>query len=432
MGDLGWFGAPFDSFYVYSGLSTIVALFHSSNLFFWYLVVIFVRYQLPDMALWAGYVLQPRKFDPPALKKYAGAEPLVSFLIAGRNPGYSIVTCIQSILNANYKNVEIIFADDRSTDDSVELARKFERTGKVRVLANPNHSGKPANLNLGLVFARGEFIFVLDSDSRIFPDTIENMLPYFEDEAVGGVSPSILVGNPSASLLTRFQRFEYVMTYTLNQLWRDRLSIIMILSGMGTMFRTSAVRHLGGYDMGLGDDTDITLRLRKTGWKLRTSLRGRIATDVPKTLFHLMRQRSRWTRNMVKMRFRKHRDMGTLRYGWVNCLAFWEMFLNRVVHPYVIVGMALYLHFTRGFNVPLLVGGLYWFATVLLAMKFFIGNDMTRGEPAFRVVWVVPFYIFYRIPLLLVQVTQVAREFLMIAPWHPYVPRRIWKQIPHH
>jgi cellulose synthase/poly-beta-1,6-N-acetylglucosamine synthase-like glycosyltransferase len=354
-------------------------------------------------------------------------------MIAGRNPGYSIVTCIESILNSDYKNVEVIFADDYSTDNSVELARTFERTGKVRVIANANHSGKPANLNVALMFAKGEFIFVLDADSQIFPNTLHNMLPYFEDQSVGGVSPSILVRNTRASLLTRFQEFEYVMTYTLNQLWRDRLNMIMILSGMGTMFRASAMRSLGGYDMGLGDDTDITIRLRKAKWKLRTSLRGQISTDVPVTLGHLMRQRSRWTRNMVKMRLRKHRDLGSGRYGFTNAFCFWEQVVNRVIHPYVIVGLALYMHFYRGADTPVVVGGLYIFGTAILVTKFLIGHDMTHGEPKFRTAfWLVPFYMLYRLPLLAVQIFQVAREVLMISPWHPYVPRRIWDDIPHH
>ncbi|HZT13604.1 MAG TPA: hypothetical protein VFA29_12405, partial [Candidatus Baltobacteraceae bacterium] len=90
---LHWFSAPFDSFYVYSGIRAFVELAQSSNLLFWYLILVFIRYQLPDLALWVGYVLQPRNFEPPALRKFAGAKPLVSFIIAGRNPGYSIVTC---------------------------------------------------------------------------------------------------------------------------------------------------------------------------------------------------------------------------------------------------------------------------------------------------------------------------------------------------
>ena len=429
---LHWFVQPVDNFYLYFGLSAIPRLLQSTNLIFWLITFIFVRYQLPVLVLYVQYIVRPKSFEPPASQEYAGYEPLVSFLIAGRNPGYSIVTCIRSILESNYKNVEVIFADDHSTDNSVELARTFEATGKVRVVANGNHSGKPANLNLALMFARGEFLFVLDSDSQIYEDTVHNMLPYFEDSRVGGVSPSILVRNGTASILTRFQQFEYVMTYILNQLWRDRLNMIMILSGMGTMFRASAVRGLGGYDMGLGDDTDITIRLRKSKWKLRTSLRGRISTDVPKTLAHLLRQRSRWTRNMVKMRLRKHRDLGSFRYGFLNAFCFYEQVVNRVLHPYIIVGLALYTHFVKGADSPVVVGGLYLFAITILAIKYGIGHDMTRGEPRWRFFWVVPFYVLYRIPLLLVQVVQVTREVLMIKPWHPYVPRRIWDSIPHH
>jgi cellulose synthase/poly-beta-1,6-N-acetylglucosamine synthase-like glycosyltransferase len=430
--NLQWLFAPLDSFYISSGMAAVVGLVQSSNLIFWYLVLVFVRYNLPDIAIWIGYMINPRSFEPPPLKKFAASKPLVSVLIAGRNPGYSIVTCIRSVLESHYENVEVIFADDHSTDNSVELARAFESTGKVRVCANANHSGKPANLNVALMLARGEFLFVLDADSQLFPDTIDNILPYFEDDRVGGVSPSILVRNTQASILTRFQRIEYVFTYTLNQVWRDKLGLIAILSGMGTMFRTSAVRGLGGYDMGLGDDTDMTIRLRKTHWRLRTSLRGQISTDVPVTLSHLMRQRSRWTRNMVKMRLRKHLDMATGRYGFRNTIMFYEEVLNRTVHPLMVVALLIWVHATRGLNSALIVGGLYWFTTLFTGVKFLVGHDMTRGEPSGRVAWLIPFYLFYRIPLLINQVTQVTRELLQISPWHPYVPRRIWDQIPHH
>ncbi|MHB8355068.1 MAG: glycosyltransferase family 2 protein [Vulcanimicrobiaceae bacterium] len=427
-----WFLAPLDSFYVDSGLAAIARLIESSNLIFWYLVLVLIRYQLPDIALWIAYLIRRRSFEPPPLRKYAAAKPLVSVLIAGRNPGHNVVTCIQSILSSDYENVEVIYADDCSIDDSVALARSFEGTGRVRVCANPNHSGKPANLNLALMLARGELLFVLDSDSQLYPDTIDNMIGYFEDPRVGGVSPSIFVRNADASILTRFQRIEYVLTYTLNQLWRDKLGIIMILSGMGTMLRAEAVRGLGGFDMGLGDDTDMTIRLRKTRWRLHTSLRGRISTDVPRTFAHLMRQRSRWVRNMVKMRLRKHRDMGTFRYGFVNAITFYEQVLNRVVHPYMIVALVLFLRLYRGSDMAFVIGGLFWFTAALTAVKFLIGHDMTRREPSMRVFWLVPFYLLYRIPLLCVQVFQVTRELLKIRPWHPYVPRRIWDQVPHH
>ena len=231
--------------------------------------------------------------------------------------------------------------------------------------------------------------------------------------------------------MTMFQRIEYMMTYTLNQLWRDRLNLITIVCGMGGMFRGSALRGFGGFDTGLGDDTDLTIRLRKARWKLRMSLTARISTDVPETLPHLMRQRSRWTRNMVKMRLRKHRDMGTFKYGFTNAFLFYENIVNRVVRPFLIVGLALYVHLYKGSATPVVIGGLYVFTVFLLFAKVLIARDMT-GAPPLRALWLVPFYVFYRIPLVLVQVVQVTRELLQIKTWHPYVPRRIWNAIPHH
>lgn len=421
----------FDPFRVTEGLGTLRQLLASSSLLFWGFVYMVVRYTLPDVVIWLMYTIRPRTFDPPRSKKYANAQPLVSVIIAGRNPGSSIVSCIRSVLDCDYKNLEIIFADDRSTDNSVALARTFERTGRVRVFANANHSGKPANLNFALNFVRGEFVFVLDADTQIFVDTIRNMLPYFEDPSVGGVAASIFVRNGTASILTRFQRIEYMLTYTLTQMWRDRLGIIAIVPGMGGMYRTAAMKSLGGYDMGLGDDTDLTLRLRKAGWRLHLALRGRISTDVPVTLSHLMRQRARWTRNMVKMRLRKHRDMGTFRYGFANAFLFYENIVNRTIRPFVIVGLTLYAHLYRGADVPFLIGFLYWFTTFELLLKVLFTREIT-SEPPLRQIWLVPFYILYRVPLLINQVTQVTRELLYIKPWHPYVPIRIWRETPHH
>lgn len=424
--------ASVDSYYIWSAFLAFPHLLYSSSLVFWFVFYLFVRFELPNFALYATYLVNPKSFEPPKRKRFAGNEPLVSFLIAGRNTGASIVSCMESILASNYKNIEIIYADDKSTDNSVDIARQFEKTGKVRVVTNAIHGGKAAGLNLALMFARGEFIFILDSDSVVFPDTVDNMLPYFEDPSVGGVSPSIFARNPNQSFWTRCQQIEYVMAYTVNQMWRDRLGAIATLSGMGTLFRAEAIEHIGGWDMGLGDDTDSTIRLRKTHWRLHTSLRGHILTEVPVTLSHLMNQRARWTRNMVKQRVRKHRDMGSFRYGFVNAAMFYDMMFNRIIHPYLLVGIPLLAFLLNTPNIPIIIGGLYVYTTVIFTLELLMARDMTRRDPQLWNFLLMPVYILYRIPLLAVRLVQITRELLMIKPWHPYVPRRIWDSIPYH
>jgi len=423
----------FDGYYIWSIAGSFPHLLTSSSLVFWLFMYIFFRFEFPNLALYAGYFLGRKWFEPPAYKRYAGNEPLISCLIAARNPGKAIISCIESLLYCNYKNIEIIYADDKSGDDSIDLARRFERTGKVRVIANANHCGKAANLNLAYMFARGEFVFILDADSIVVPDTLHNLLPYFEDPTVGAVSPTIFARNPNDSFLTRCQQMEYVMSYMMAQLWRDRLGAIMTLSGMGTLFRMTALRHIGGWDMGLGDDTDSTIRLRKSHWKLRTSLRSYILTEVPVTLSHLMSQRERWTRNMVKQRVRKHRDLATFRFGFVDGIMWYDLILNRIIRPYLFVGLPiLFFLFEKNSDVPLIFVSLYGYTTLFFTLNLLMARDMNGRDPSLWNFWVLPLYVFYRIVLLYVRITQITRELLMIKTWHPYVPRRIWDAIPHH
>lgn len=425
-----WFFFFFDPYHIGEGLGAVATLAHGSNLFFWTLVYIIVRYEFPEPIVWLVHAIRPHVYDTPPAGRFAGAEPLVSVIIAGRNPGRAILSCIQSALEGNYRNVEVIYSDDYSTDDSVALARTFERSGRVRVFENTAHLGKQINLNIALTMARGEFIYQLDSDSQLEKDTIRKMLPYFNDGRVGAVCSRIRPSNVSATILTRFQSIEYALMFGMVQLWRAPLGAIVIVPGMGGMFRTAALRALGGYDPGLGEDTDITLRLRKAGWRLAFALQAGITTTVPTTLARLLNQRARWSRNMVKIRLRKHRDLATFRYGAKEALVYDENVLNRTLIPELTFVLLLFARFVNGSDAPQIVAGLYWFTTFMLAVKCLIANDLS-GQPRFGVFWLILFYPLYRLPIWLTQVVQILRELLHIKPYHPYVPRRVWNQIPH-
>jgi hypothetical protein len=145
-----------------------------------------------------------------------------------------------------------------------------------------------------------------------------------------------------------------------------------------------------------------------------------------------MNQRSRWTRNMVKQRFRKHRDLGTFRFGFINGFMFWDQLVNRILHPYLIVLIPFIAFLTRTPDIPFIVGGLYGYTTIMFTLQQLMARDMTRYNPQLRNFWIMPIYVLYRIPLLTVRLVQITRELLKIKPWHPYVPRRIWDAIPHH
>jgi hypothetical protein len=66
-------------------------------------------------------------------------------------------------------------------------------------------------------------------------------------------------------------------------------------------------------------------------------------------------------------------------------------------------------------------------------LELLMARDMTRRDPQLLNIFLIaPIYVLYRIPILIIRLVQITRELLMISPWHPYVPRRIWDAIPYH
>ena len=411
-------------------LASAPASLAAGDPFAYFLLIAFLRYQVPDFVLGVVNLVRPSALRTPATWPSGERYPLVSVIVAGRNPGAAIRTTIHSAMNNGYPNVEVIYADDDSSDDSVLHARALERYGRVKIFANPNHSGKPTNLNIACRLARGRFLFVLDADAELEYGTIEKLVAYFANPVVGGVCANMKVRNARANLLTRLQEVEFAMN-TLARLWRGKLGLLNILPGAAAMFRIEALQRIGFYDTGLGDDTDVTMRLRKARWRIESAPEAWIYTDCPVTLGHLYRQRIRWARNMVKVRLRKQLDLGHPRYGWSNTLVSLDHILFRVVFPlwgtYAILSSLVFRFGDR----PEIVTSLYWFVTFLMFCKMLVANDIDRSPPL-RSLWLALLFIPYRTPLRVAESLAIVRELLRIRTWHPYVPKHIWSQSPHH
>jgi glycosyltransferase involved in cell wall biosynthesis len=105
-----------------------------------------------------------------AIGEGAATPGLVSVIIPTFNRGYMLGRAIESVLSQSYTDVEVIIADDGSTDDTATVARRYGP--KVRYFSQVN-AGVSAARNLGLRYAQGEFIALLDSDDAFFPWKVE-------------------------------------------------------------------------------------------------------------------------------------------------------------------------------------------------------------------------------------------------------------------
>jgi glycosyltransferase involved in cell wall biosynthesis len=108
-------------------------------------------------------------------------KKLVSILISNYNKEKFIKRCLNSCVNQSYKNIEIIFVDNLSNDNSLKIAKDFKN---IKVLSTKSRSKYPAlnqidALLTGLNFCKGKIISLLDSDDFFKRDKIKKIVEYF-------------------------------------------------------------------------------------------------------------------------------------------------------------------------------------------------------------------------------------------------------------
>lgn len=100
--------------------------------------------------------------------------PLVSVIIPIYNSELFLEKCIKNILGQTYKNLQIIFVNDGSTDKSLEICEKIE-DNRVEVYSKKNGGASSAR-NYGLKYRKGKYVLFVDSDDYLKEDAIEELV----------------------------------------------------------------------------------------------------------------------------------------------------------------------------------------------------------------------------------------------------------------
>lgn len=99
----------------------------------------------------------------------------VSIIIPVYNSEKYLDSNINAILNQDYSNIEIIYVDDGSTDNSLKILKEYASKSKITVLEQKNQ-GAPAARNKGLKIATGEYVMFFDSDDVLEKNAISKMI----------------------------------------------------------------------------------------------------------------------------------------------------------------------------------------------------------------------------------------------------------------
>lgn len=177
--------------------------------------------------------------------------PLVTFILATQNRRRILLNTLEQILRCGIERdaFDVIVVDNASTDRTpAEVSERFSRVHLVALSRNRGSCAK----GLAVDRVRTPYIVFLDDDSYPRPGSVERMLEHFEsDERLGAAG--FLVHLPDKT--QECSAFENVFV------------------GCGVGLRTSALRAVGGLDVGFfmqAEEYDLSFRLVRAGWRVRT------------------------------------------------------------------------------------------------------------------------------------------------------------------
>ncbi len=264
-----------------------------------YFFIVFGFYFSLLIALWVGWQLT---FEKPEQKRETDSVYL-SVIVPYCNEQANLKPLVQSLLAQNYpkEQVEIIFVNDHSTDDSFTLLNELTAGfAHVKNLSLPEvATGKKRALTLGIQAASHGVIITTDADCVHDPEWLASIASSFQSSdcvmAVGGVRIE-----PSASLFARLQALEFtsLIGTTAGTLFYKRPTMC---NGANLAFRKSAFLEVSGYDGNLeiasGDDEFLMRKIDKRfprGIVFLTEKKSVVTTRSASTLNEFFQQRIRW------------------------------------------------------------------------------------------------------------------------------------------
>jgi cellulose synthase/poly-beta-1,6-N-acetylglucosamine synthase-like glycosyltransferase/peptidoglycan/xylan/chitin deacetylase (PgdA/CDA1 family) len=361
------------------------------------------------LALLVGFATAHRRRArrrPASVRPGPGYLPDVSVVIPAYNEAAGIAATIRSMVTSRYRGrIEVIVVDDGSTDGTAAIARNL-RIPYVRVISQPN-SGKPGALNRGIAEAHSDILILVDGDTIFQADTIGRLVAPLATVDVGAVSGNTKVGN-RRGFLGGWQHLEYVMGFNLDRRLFDLLGTIPTVPGAIGAFRRAALAAVGGVSTDtLAEDTDVTMALCRSPWRVVYAPDAIAWTEAPSSLRQLWRQRYRWSYGTMQAMWKNRRAViergPSGRFGRY-CLTYLALFhvLLPLIAPVVDVFSVYGLVFLNPVKVTL-----FWLTFVLL-QALAGGYALRLDGERLRPLWLLPLQqVVYRQLMYLVTIQSV-------------------------
>jgi biofilm PGA synthesis N-glycosyltransferase PgaC len=243
-------------------------------------------------------------------------QALMSMIVPAHNEEKNLKATLESLIETDYYNKEIIVVDDGSTDNTFHIASQYTKRlpqGRFSVLSKLS-GGKSTAINYGIRCSKGEIIVVIDADCKLERDSLKEIAKEFQKPGVIAVAGGVKVLN-RVNLLTSCQAMEYMISINVHRRAFGSSGITLIVPGpLGAFYKKQMIER-GLFDNDtLTEDFDITMKILKTGGKV-PEIVAQSYTNAPSTLSDLYRQRSRWYKGAYQTLLKHKGVMSISKYG---------------------------------------------------------------------------------------------------------------------
>jgi hypothetical protein len=207
-------------------------------------------------------------------------KPLCSVIIINYNGKDLLARFLPSIANLDYEDFEVIIVDNASTDSSVQFLR--ENYPYFKVVESPRNFGTAEGSNLGLPYAKGEYILWLSNDMELEPILLRLMIETAESSPEIGICTCkmrrITAQGEKLNIIDSvggdIDVFGFPSARGINEPDKgqlDKVSEVFFSFGGAMLIKREVINEIGAYDptfFTLADDIDLCWRAHLAGYKV--------------------------------------------------------------------------------------------------------------------------------------------------------------------
>ena len=229
-----------------------------------------------------------------SLKSMIASSPRISIIIVSWNACSLLKQCLPSVVRTAYPNLEIILADNASTDGSADwVAATYP---EIRIIRHTENWGFAKGNNEALKFATGSFVVLLNNDVEVPPGWLDPLVAVMQAEPdVAAIQPKLKqydrrdlfeYAGASGGFLDRygfpFARGRLFDTLEIDAGQYDNARDVFWASGAALFLRRAAIDEVGLFDERFWmhmEEIDLCWRLWRHGW--------RVHVEPASTVYHI-------------------------------------------------------------------------------------------------------------------------------------------------